>query len=238
MSRAKRLAEGYTPGFRHELKYYISQKDYALVHLKLQRAMERDRFAKATGGEYHIRSLYFDDYRDSALSTKLAGSDERAKYRIRIYNLRDDVIKLECKEKKGNYIHKSSLSLSRYECESLLGGDRRFLLGRPEPFARRMYMAFLGGLRPVVIVDYVREPFVFPLEDVRVTFDKDIRTGFRSTDLFNPAIPTYAAIPEYDMVMEVKYNRYLSSYVRSLLQCGAALQSAISKYCMCRRYGP
>lgn len=223
-------------GFRHELKYYISQGDYTLLHTRLRRCMESDAYAKKTGGEYFIRSLYFDDYDDSALRTKLDGADDRDKYRIRIYNMRDDVIKLECKHKKDSYIQKSAISLNRAECDSLLAGRYSFLLKRPEPFARQMFAAFAGGLHPVVIVDYMREPYVFPLEDVRVTFDKCIRTAYLNTKLFDPNIVTYPAIPEYDMVMEVKYNSYLSTYIRSLLQTGCGLRSAISKYCLCRRY--
>lgn len=223
-------------GYRHELKYYIAQGDYTLLHLRLRRAMESDANAKTTGGEYFIRSLYFDDYNDGALRTKLDGTDTRDKYRIRIYNMRDDVIKLECKHKKESYIHKDSISLTRAECDLLLAGKYSFLLKRSEPFARHMFGVFAGGLRPVVLVDYVREPYVFPLEDVRVTFDKNIRTGYYSTDLFNPSVVTYPAVPDYDMVMEVKYNRYLSTYIRSLLQTGCAQQSAISKYCLCRRF--
>lgn len=223
-------------GYRHELKYYISQSDYTLLHTRLRRCMESDAYAKANGGEYFIRSLYFDDYDDSALRTKLDGNDDRDKYRIRIYNMRDDVIKLERKHKKESYIQKSSLPLSRAECDALLAGKYSFLLRRPEPFAREMFIAFTGGLHPAVLVDYMREPYVFSLEDVRVTFDKNIRTAYRSTALFDPRTVTFPAISDYDMVLEVKYNSYLSTYIRSLLQTGNGLQSAISKYCLCRRF--
>lgn len=223
-------------GYRHELKYYISQADYTLLHTRLRRCMESDAYAKTTGGEYFIRSLYFDDYDDGALRTKLDGNNERDKYRIRIYNMRDDVIKLERKHKKESYIQKNSISLSRTECDELLKGRYSFLLKRPEAFARQMFIAFTGGLRPTVMVDYTREPYVFPLEDVRVTFDKNIRTAYRNTGLFDANAISYPAIPEYDMVMEVKYNSYLSTYIRSLLQTGNGLQSAISKYCLCRRF--
>ncbi|MDO5111692.1 MAG: polyphosphate polymerase domain-containing protein [Clostridia bacterium] len=224
------------PAYRHELKYYLNQGEYTLLHQRLRHAMEPDENARKNGGEYFIRSLYFDDYDDSALRTKLDGMDNRDKYRIRIYNMRDDVIKLERKHKKEGYILKDSLSLTRDEAEALIGGEYSFLMEHPEPFAKVMFGAFAGGLRPVVIVDYLREPYVFPLEDVRVTFDKSIRTGYRSVDLFNPAIVTYPVIDGYDMVMEVKFNRYLSTYIRSLLQTGSAQQSAISKYCLCRKY--
>ena len=225
------------PSYRHELKYFLNRGDYILLSQKLKLAMEKDEYAKLTGGEYFIRSLYFDDYNDTAFREKLDGTDNRDKFRIRIYNMQDDVIKLECKHKKDGFIRKQSVGLSRAECDRLLFGNYRFLLDRPEPFARRMFAEFANKrLRPVVIVDYTREAYVFPLQDVRITFDKDIHTGYRSVDLFNADIPTYPVVDDYDMVMEVKYNLYMPSYIRSLLQVDAQARSAISKYCLCRKF--
>ena len=54
--------------------------------------MKNDKFANADG-DYHIRSLYFDDINNTALFEKQAGILTRKKYRIRIYNLEDNVIK-------------------------------------------------------------------------------------------------------------------------------------------------
>ncbi len=99
-----------------------------------------------------------------------------------------------------------------------------------------MYREFLTRpLCPKVIVDYEREAYIHPLEDVRVTFDKGVRTGYRSTDLFR-RIPTFPVIDDYDMVMEVKFNRTLPVFLRSLLQTGSHARSAVSKYCLCRKY--
>ena len=138
-------------GYRHELKYYITLGEYELLQRKLSLTMERDAFAKKNGGEYFIRSLYFDDRDDSAFREKLSGIDERDKFRIRIYDMRDDVIKLECKHKSNGYIKKQSIGLSRKEYEKLISGDRLFLLNRPEPFARRMYLEFAQrALKPAV----------------------------------------------------------------------------------------
>ena len=224
-------------GYRHELKYYITLGEYELLQRKLSLTMERDAFAKKNGGEYFIRSLYFDDRDDSAFREQLSGIAERDKFRIRIYDMRDDVIKLECKHKSNGYIKKQSIGLSRKEYEKLISGDRLFLLNRPEPFARRMYLEFAQrALKPAVIVDYTREAFVFPMEDVRVTFDKNVRTGLRSVDMFNAGIPTYPVIDDYGMVLEIKFNRFLPTYIRSLLQLEASQRSAISKYVLCRRF--
>ncbi len=223
--------------YRHELKYYINQAEYTLLQKKLSLTMEQDGNASKNGGEYFIRSLYFDDYNDSAFREKLDGVDDRDKFRIRIYNMSDAAIKLECKHKENGYIQKQSISLTREEYETLRRGNYTFLLHRKEPFARRMFAEFsLRPLRPVVLVDYMREPYVFPVEDVRVTFDKNVRTGFRSTALFDPHIPTYPVITDYDMVLEIKFNRYLPTYIRSLLQMDSHARSAISKYVLCRKF--
>ena len=54
MSGKKQLGES---GYRHELKYYITEGDHALLSRKLSLTMEQDAFAKKSGGEYFIRSL-------------------------------------------------------------------------------------------------------------------------------------------------------------------------------------
>ncbi len=230
------MAVKKAPSFRHELKYYISNGEYQILSKKLSLTMDRDKFAQKTG-RYMIRSLYFDDFDDSALREKLDGVGGRDKYRIRIYNLADSTIKLERKHKEGQYILKHSLSLSREECDNIIHGNYGVLLSRPEDFAKQLYVAFrTQGLKPKVIVDYYREAYVFPTEQVRVTFDSDIRTAFRAVDLFNPHLPTCPVVEGFDMVLEIKFNKYLPAYIQSLVQVAAAERSAISKYCLCRKF--
>ena len=69
---------------------------------------------------YMIRSLYFDDCYECAYEEKLAGVEARSKYRIRIYNYSDSIIKLECKHKEGQYIHKTSATLTRAEAGNFI----------------------------------------------------------------------------------------------------------------------
>ena len=225
-------------GYRHELKYVIHEGEYRILVSRLRACLSQDAYAAKNGGEYFIRSLYFDDPFDSALEEKMAGIGSRDKFRLRIYNLDGSVIKLERKHKEDSYIKKDSLMLNRQECEALLRGNQGFLLSRPEPFARTMYGIFRSRLlQPKVLVDYTREPFVFPYESVRITFDKDIRTAMRRTDLFNPNLPTY---PVWDlkncMILEVKFNRSLPVYVQELIQLGSSEYTAASKYVFCRQY--
>lgn len=224
--------------YRHELKYVISEGEHRILSRRLQSALPSDKFAAKNGGEYFIRSLYFDDPYDTALVEKAGGIQVRDKFRIRIYNFSDRTIKLERKHKDGAYIQKSSLTITREECDAIINGQYGFLLKRPEPFAGQMYgILRTRQLRPKVLVDYTREPYVYPIEDVRITFDKNIRTGMRSTDLFNPEVPTYPVSELRNcMILEVKFNRYLPTYIQSLVQLGASQHVAASKYVFCRQY--
>jgi len=223
--------------FRHELKYYINYHDYVLLKNTLKPLLSLDRNANEDG-EYHIRSLYFDDMYETALAEKMAGSDIRRKFRIRIYDFSDDIIKFEKKYKQGEYIGKTSFTVTRDECEALIAGDCRCLEGRSEPLAGEIFLQMKNNLlRPRVIVDYRREAYVSTFENVRITFDKDIKAGLRLADMFNPHAPTMPVLEPGTMVLEVKFNRYLPVFIKAVLNnVNAAQRSAVSKYVLCRKH--
>lgn len=189
--------------------------------------------------EYHIRSLYFDTLYDTALHDKINGVSNRDKYRIRIYNRSDRVVRMECKSKYDAYIAKRSQAISRDLADQLIARDPTGLEHTTSGLLRDVYREMrLHLLRPVVIVDYVREAYLHPAEDVRITFDKQLRTGLYATDMFNPDVPTLPVFPHDEMILEVKFNRVLPSYISNILSSAAgwATRSAISKYCYCRIY--
>ena len=224
--------------YRHELKYIVSEGEHKLLATRIKACLKQDYYASLNGGEYLIRSLYFDDPFDSALWEKASGVGSRDKFRIRIYNYSDSAIKLERKHKEGQYIKKDSVSISREDCDEIVRGRFECLKRNENPFAMQFYGMFVSNhLRPKVLVDYVREPYVFPAEDVRITFDKNVRTAMRCTDLFNPNVVTY---PVWDlrncMILEVKFNESLPLYVQELLTLGASERTAASKYVFCRQY--
>ena len=225
------------PPFRHEIKYYINYREYILLRNTLKALAQLDKYA-GDSGEYRIRSLYFDDVYESALNQKLGGSDYRKKYRIRIYNFNDDVIKFEKKIKQGQFVTKKSIRLSRDEYERIIAGEYEFLLRRTEPLASELFLELKNNrLRPRVIVDYVREAYVYPFENIRITFDKDLHSGMWMTDIFDPNAPTMPMYEEGTMVLEVKFEKSLPAHIRGILNnIDAAERSAISKYVICRKF--
>ena len=223
---------------RHELKFFISPKQHYLLSRALDRVLSRDPNGDENN-EYHIRSLYFDTIYNSAIFDKINGVQNRDKYRIRIYDMSDRIIKMECKTKVGSLISKRSLTIPRDLCDQIIAGDPTGLETTRSGLLGDVYREMtVNLLRPAVIVDYVREAYLHPAEEVRITFDKHLRSGMRSIDLFNPYVPTVPPFEHDETILEVKFNRVLPPYIRDVLTtyCHDAQQSAISKYTWCRSF--
>ena len=225
---------------RHELKYYIARPQYEVLSRALKGTLSLDPNAQRNGGSYHIRSLYFDTVFDDALYDKYSGVMDRDKYRMRIYNLSDREIFMECKTKIGSLISKRSAKISRDLAEQIIASDPTGLDHSRNGLIRDVFREMRTRLlHPVVIVDYEREAYLHPAEEVRITFDMKLRSGMNSIDLFNPRVPTVPVIDgEENIILEVKYNRVLPPFIRDVLcfSCPEATQTAISKYTLCRRY--
>lgn len=221
---------------RHELKYLITPAELSVLRGVLKPITQFDPNGDENN-EYMIRSLYFDTINDDALMEKIAGVGNRKKYRIRIYNFSDRVIKLECKSKYGDLISKQSVSIPRDLAEQLIAGDPEGLQRMRHPLLHDVYREMRTRLlRPAVIVDYVREAYIHPAQEVRITFDKQLRTGLYSTDIFNPSLPTYPVFDDPVEVLEVKYDEFLPAHLQTVLSGITAQRSAVSKYTWCRRY--
>lgn len=218
--------------YRHELKYLISWADKAELTTRMSPVLKLD--PHATNGGYFIRSLYFDDYWNTAYEEKDAGVLLRKKYRIRIYNCSDRSIKLERKKKFGSYIYKEAAPLTHAEFDAILAGDYDFLLHSPRRLCQEFYTECVCNvLRPRVIVDYDREPWIMDAGTVRVTFDQNVRAAVGSWNIFDSTLPTLPVLEPGKLVMEVKFTEYLPQIVRDILPPRAQELTAVSKYVLC-----
>ncbi len=221
--------------YRHEWKHELNRLDLPVIRQRLCAVMEPD--PHAVNGRYFIRSLYFDDFTDRALREKIDGVNRREKFRIRYYNLDPSVIHLEKKSKVNGLGTKASAPLTAEEAGRIVAGDLDWMLASEQPLIRELYARMRGQcLRPKTIVDYTREPFIYPPGNVRVTFDYDIRTGLSCTDFLDPDCPTVPA-GDAPILMEVKWDEYLPTVIRDTVQTPGRHASAFSKYAQCRIYG-
>ncbi len=219
--------------YRHEWKYLISLPEAELLRRRLLSVLHPDPHADPDGG-YEIRSLYFDDWRNSAYEQKMMGVYSRKKWRIRIYNCSDRSISLERKKKQGNYIYKESAKLTREEFESILDGDTDFLLRKENNLCGEFCTEYVSELlRPRVIVDYRRIPLILEEGTVRITFDSSVRAALGGFQIFDPDLPTVSAMDPGILVLEVKYTEFLPRIVQQLLPPQSRDFSAFSKYTAC-----
>ena len=177
-----------------------------------------------------------DDIKSSALFEKQSGVLTRKKYRIRIYNLNDDVIKLERKNRIGQFINKESVSITREEYNKIISNDIDFLYESKKPLLVQFYFEIKENLvKQDVIVDYTREAYVSDISNIRITLDKDLRTGLTNTDLFNKSAPSIKALDEPWMILEVKFNNFLPDYIKNIIQLASNQRYAISKFVICKK---
>ncbi|UNK16533.1 polyphosphate polymerase domain-containing protein [Paenibacillus sp. N3/727] len=222
--------------YRHELKFFVNQHQYQIISTRLRNLVSRDEHTSPSG-EYHIRSLYFDDINNKALHEKLGGIRDRVKYRIRIYNIEDTTIHFEKKIKFRDYIAKVKEPLTREMTDEIMVGRFEGLNVPDKPLLMELYHEMKHNLlRPKVIVDYVREPYVCHHGNVRITFDKELRSGLHSTELFNKNLDPVRAIDENLIIMEVKYDEYIPEYIKAALQLEGLNRQSASKYVMCRKF--
>ncbi|RKM62933.1 polyphosphate polymerase domain-containing protein [Butyrivibrio sp. XB500-5] len=218
--------------FRNEWKYLINYGEYESLKCQMKPYFHLDPNAKGDG--YLIRSLYFDDLWNSAYEEKEVGVYFRKKYRIRIYNFSDTSIKLERKLKQGSYIYKESASLTRDEVYKILDGDYEFLLHSDNNLCREFYFECISNMmRPRVIVDYDRTPFIMDAGTVRITFDKKVRAAVGGFDIFDDSLPTLSALPSDKLIMEIKYTEFLPKIVKELAPPSRSEFVAASKYVLC-----
>lgn len=221
--------------YRHEVKHEIDRADLAVLRQRLRAVARIDEHA--ANGRYQIRSLYFDDSRDTALREKIDGVSRREKFRIRYYNGDTSLIHLEKKSKLNGLGNKQTAVLTLQEAQALVDGDMGWMLSHPHGLVRELYAKMrLYGLRPKTIVDYTREPFFYAPGNVRVTLDYDIRTGLGCTDFLNPCCVTVPA-GDAPILLEVKWDSFLPDIIRDALQLPGRRAFAFSKYAQCRIYG-
>lgn len=222
-------------GYRHEYKFLISRSAAELLRRRLPHVMQRDAHAGPTG-IYTIRSLYFDDFNHTAFDEKIDGLADRSKYRIRYYQYDTSFIKLERKEKHGHLTRKSAMTITLEQAQALQD-IRRFVDTSGEGLLQELEQKIRQeGLRPRVLVDYDRTPFVCRDGNTRITLDENLRTRPYVTDLQASADAMIPVLEPDEVICEVKFDDFLPGYLADVLEDIPKAAMAISKFALCMNY--
>lgn len=221
-------------GSRREVKFLISLLQFKKLEPRLIRTMQPDASGGA-GGAYRVRSLYFDTLQDDDYFDVLMGLEARKKIRLRLYPPNERPVKLEYKAKRGVDQQKISITVSHAQALQMIGGEYAFLMDLPDPVAPQIYEEMAArAYRPKILIEYQRQAYTAPGNDIRITFDTNIRASLNVSELFSSSANYTSLIAEDCGVLEVKYGGFLYTYLQNILHGLDSLPNAVSKYVLAR----
>lgn len=222
---------------RYEYKYIIPLTKLGQLRVLIEPFMTLDKYAVESGGEYTVRSIYFDTPDLQCYFDKLAGISRRNKVRLRGYNIEDDegTVFFELKKKVNEPLFKNRAKMTYEEARHLIEGQT--LADDAQENARRfLYHLNARRMFPVVTVIYEREPYQFIIKeknnDLRITFDKNLRAvAYPSLDDLYEEENAAPVLPGR-FIMEIKFNQYLPAWVRAMVAGMGLFKGPASKYAM------
>jgi len=235
-------------GYRKELKYIVDDATLMDVRNRISGLMRRDSHQQ--GECYRIRSVYFDSPSYECFRENMAGVSSREKYRIRTYECSDNVISAEIKIRHRDTISKISTRISKELFDAILSdrshkaldmlarcvsGQTESSLSDKDKRVLEKYYSQLSSYayRPVCIVDYERNAYVYDIGNVRITFDRNITASTDYRRFFDKDLTGMTALPDGQHILEIKYDEFLPREILSVLGGMSLTRSSSSKYAQC-----
>ena len=223
---------------RFEYKYIIPNTQLVKLREMIAPFVQLDKYARNHGGEYTVRSIYFDTPELECYREKIAGVKRRNKVRLRGYNGggNGDTVFFEIKKKVDEPLFKNRVSMTFAEALKTLEGREVTDVIASENARRFLYHLYARRMQPVVTVIYEREPFQALLKDLdndlRITFDKNLRAVPYPTieDLYREE--SARPVDGNHFIMEVKFNRYLPAWVKTIIASFGLKKGPASKYAL------
>ena len=222
---------------RQEFKYYVSAEVISNLRTYLKEIMKIDENANSENNQYTITSLYFDTPNEEDFEDKVDGIKSREKFRLRVYNQKDDLVKFESKKRVETAIKKTSSIIPIKDVKQILKGNYESLLNSNSEFLKISYAKLTSrGYRPKLIVEYDREAYFLPYGNIRITFDLNLRTYNSETDLLNISKKAIPVFEDNLQILEVKHSIPLPSHLKFILSKVPAARNAISKFVLGHKY--
>jgi len=225
---------------RYEFKYLLTPNLRDALELEVGNFMRFDGHVhKEFGQRYFVRSVYFDDQEHSAFYDKIDGIKTRKKYRIRTYENEftgSTPIFLEEKGRHNERTFKRRVPIELSDVELICTPEKIFdLLDKYSDvplISDYVYSVVRKSLRPVVVIDYLRKPYISDFDmNFRLTFDSELR-AFPATNLLSGPMPNGLSCIPGRTVLEVKFNRRIPPWFHRILQSNNMRRLSISKFCV------
>jgi SPX domain protein involved in polyphosphate accumulation len=230
---------------RSEYKYYVPLSALDDMRADMLPYLDYDPYmAKNEKKEYTVRSVYFDSVDLFTYREKQAGLKERMKFRIRAYNETspDSISFIEIKRKDGDIVWKDRAKILIKNIDEFIATHDFSLLHSTNGSRRQdersasnfLFYYLTCSLEPLVMVNYEREAFECKFgSGLRVTFDKNIRAhaSQSASQLYIEEHMSY--VRNNYFVLEIKFDRFIPNWMKSILTKYYLQRSSASKYMMC-----
>lgn len=228
---------------RFEYKYFVPADFLPMLRNMVCPFLGVDKNAAKAGGQYTVRSIYYETPDFEMYHTKQDGVAHRLKVRLRGYDVITDesTIFFEIKRKYEGPILKNRCQTNYGIAKKIIaGGDPDALLEgnkRIDDGKRFMYQVFSRRMIPLVNVIYEREPyhglFLDPENDFRLTIDKNLR-GVAYPKISELGSETNAKYANSGFaILEIKFNKYMPAWLKPVVAEGRLNKEPASKYVMC-----
>lgn len=224
--------------WRFEYKYLVSGITAdAMARFLPRLGFVPDPAAARGGGTYHVSSVYFDSPALSDYYDKAGGFFKRKKIRGRIYTpwmeSRAQEVWLEAKLRTNLLTAKERILLSGTEWELFRTGRYGELLAAGANDQKTMrniaWRAMAGSVRPVVLVRYLRVPYILDAaHPVRITFDRDIVACRRQDFWYTPFVEP--VLGGGGVVLEIKFSSAVPHWLPDLVRAFRLNRISFSKY--------
>lgn len=221
---------------RREEKYLVRYTEANKLSNILEPLLELDEYSLE--GYYKVRSLYFDTIDDKDFFDKINEQNLRRKIRLRIYNPSDTTAKLELKQKENIYQKKRFIDISREDAKELINGNISVLLNYKNDFADEVYgIMSTECYRAKTIVEYKRKAFISKENNIRLTFDSDIKSTESCMDFFGENLILNSVFDPENIIFEVKYDKFMLGYISDIISNVDRRTTSFSKYTYGRSIG-
>jgi len=234
------MSNSYQQNFlRYEFKYLVRDMDLPALEESLSHFMTLDPFAeKMPDKNYFIRSLYFDTDNYSCFFEKVTGVKYRKKFRIRTYSRKfekDVPFFLELKGRDNYFVFKERQLITSEDA------DRFCMLhdlpnsinsdGDNHTYEKFLLDVFKKQIKPKVIIDYTRKPFVSKYDyEFRVTLDSNV-TAIESSHINQTIKRANIEVKPGYTIVEIKFRRSVPYWFTDIVRRFQLKRLSISKYC-------
>ena len=224
---------------RYEFKFFLDQRKREEVESEIANFMTFDgHIHPELSNAYFVRSLYFDNDVASYYYEKIDGIRKRRKFRIRTYGKSFEPglpVYLEEKNRDGDRVHKHRIEIDPCHLPAICDPDQYYsllkLLPKVNLVDRFLYDTIRRSLKPKVLVDYVRRPYVSSYDmNFRVTFDSVLMSAAANV-LFPPQWTNWRHSYAGFTILEVKFFRRIPAWFHRIIQAHNLKRISFSKFC-------